>query len=177
MWSSIDEEAVALGAPSPTAAMSAIFERHADTLDQHVESLETKADQVGAVFAMGRRRCGLDLFDKRSTFAAFCPTLIRSYAVDTLRRRRGEDAPVSGAATTFLQAVMDGRYDDHPGVGLGRDVGIVGAGMVAGALVHDDAIVHLTAFSEPRRDSERSDRTDYAPYRSRRESLRRRYVE
>ena len=73
--------------------------------------------------------------------------------------------------------VLGGRYDDHPAVGLGRDVGIVGAGMVAGALVHNETVVHLTAFSEPRRNQDRPDRTDYAPYRSRRESLRRRYVD
>ena len=177
VWSSIDEEAAALEAPSATGAMSAIFERHADTLDKHVEALEARPDQIGAIFAMGGRRFGLDLFDSPTTFAAFFPKLIRSYAVDTLRRRRERRASVSGAAKTFVQAVIDGRYDDHAAVGLGRDVGIVGAGMVAGALVHDDTVVHLTAFSEPTREHERTDRTEYAPYRSRRESLRRRYVE
>lgn len=176
VWSSIDEEAAALEAPSATAAMSAIFERHADTLDKHVEALEARPDQVGAIFAMGDRRFGLDLFDSPTTFAAFFPKLIRSYAVDTLRRRRGRRASVPGAVKTFLQAVIDGRYDDHAAVGLGRDVGIVGAGMVAGALVHDDTVVHLTAFSEPTRERERTDHAEYAPYRSRRESLRRRYV-
>ena len=177
IWSSIDEEAVALEAPSATAAMSAIFERHAETLDEHVKALEAKQDQVGAVFAMGSRRFGVDLFDSPTTFAAFFPKLVRSYAVDTLRRERGPDASVSDAAATFIQAVIGGQYDEHPAVGLGKDVGIVGAGVVAGALVHRDTVVHLTAFSEPRRDRERPDRADYAPYRSRRESLRRRYVE
>ena len=176
VWSSIDEEADALEAPSATAAMSAIFERHADTLDEHVEALEAKPGQVGAVFAMGERRFGLDLFDSSSTFAAFFPKLIRSYAVDTLRPGQGRKKSVSERARTFVQAVIDGRYDDHPAVGLGRDVGIVGTGMVAGALVHDETVVHLTAFSEPGRHRERHESTDYAPYRSRRESLRRRHA-
>ncbi|MXX73230.1 MAG: hypothetical protein F4Y73_15420 [Gemmatimonadetes bacterium] len=176
VWSSIDEEAAALEAASPTAAMRAIFERHADKLDEHVEALEARPDQVGAIFAMGGQRFGLDLFDSPSTFAAFFPKLTRSYAIETLRSRRGHTASVSDPAHSFVQAVIDGRYDDHPAVGLGRDVGIVGAGMVAGALVHDDTVVHLTAFSEPGRHRERPEGTDYAPYRSRRDSLRRRYA-
>ena len=53
VWQSIDEEADALAAASPTAAMSALFERHAEVLDEHVEALEAKPDQVGAIFAMG----------------------------------------------------------------------------------------------------------------------------
>lgn len=175
VWSSIDEEAAALEAPSPTAAMSALFERHADALDEHVEVLEARPGQVGAIFAMGGRRFGLDLFDNPSTLAAFFPKLIRSYAVDTLRRGGRRDTSVANGAAEFLQTVIGGRCDDHPAVGLGRDVGIVGAGMVAGALVHDKTVVHLTAFSEPTRNEDRPDRSDYLPYRRRRESLRSRY--
>ena len=179
VWSSIDEEAAVLNAPSPTAAMGAMFERHADALDKHVEALEAEAapDQTGAVFAMGGGSFGMDLFDKPATFAAFLPKLVRSYAVDTLRRQRAQDASVTDAAKTFLATVAGGSFDDHPAVGLGRDIGIVADGMVAGALVHDDAVVHLTAFSEPDERRERPEPADYAPYRSRRESLRRRFAE
>lgn len=174
VWASLEEEADALEAHSPTGAMSELFERHASALDDFVKSLDAAPDQVGAIFAMERGRFGLDLFDKASTFAAFFPKLLRSYAVDTLRRPRGGNSP-RDAATAFLQSIVEGDYDDHPAVGLGRDVGVVGDGLVAGALVNDETVVHLTAFSEPGRDRERSDRTGYAPYRSRRESLRRRY--
>ncbi len=179
VWQSIDEEAEMLEAPSATAAMSAMFERHADELDEHVEhfeqALEAEPDQVGAVFAMGSRRFGLDLFDNPSTLAAFLPKLTRSYAIDTLRRRRRRDESASDAAMKFIEAVIGGTYDDHPAVGLGRDVGIVGAGTVAGALVHDETVVHLTAFSEPMHDREEPGRSGYAAYRHRRDSIRRRY--
>ena len=176
VWSSLSEEAVVHSAHSPTRAMGAIFERHADILDEHVEALDAKADQVGAIFSMGVGRFGLDLFDNPRTFAAFLPKLVRSYAVDTLGRRGGGRASVSNGAAEFLRTVTGGRCDDHPAVGLGRDVGIVGEGMVAGALVHDDTVVHLTAFSEPARHRERAEHADYAPYRSRRASLRARHA-
>lgn len=176
VWASLAEEADALEAHSPTGAMSELFERHARALDDFVKTLEAAPGQIGAIFAMERGRFGLDLFDKDSTFAAFFPKLLRSYAVDTLRRPRGRSVSPDAAAS-FLKSVIEGDYDEHPAVGLGRDVGIVGDGLVAGALVADQTVVHLTAFSEPGRHGERPDPAGYAPYRSRRDSLRRRYVD
>ena len=176
VWASLEEEADALEAHSPTGAMSELFERHARELDDFVSTLDAAPGQIGAIFAIGGGRFGLDLFDKASTFATFFPKLLRSYAVDTLRRRRGRNASREAAAA-FLKSIIEADYDDHPAVGLGRDVGVVGDGLVAGALVNDRTVVHLTAFSEPERHRDRPGRSGYAPYRSRRDSLRRRYVD
>ena len=130
-------------------AMSAIFERHAATLNEHVDVLEAEPGQVGAIFSMGGSSFSLDFFDNSSTFEAFLLKLIRSYAVDTLRRGSGRTKFVKTDAAAFAQDVIAGKYDDHLAVGLGTDVGIVGDGIVAGALVHNDTVVHLAAFPNP----------------------------
>ncbi len=178
VWNSLAEEAAALDAESPTSAMSEMFERHRETLDDYVGLVGAAPDQVGAVFIAGRRRCGLDLFDQPATFAAFLPKLVRSYAIEVLRRRgRQRDDSPSGDAQAFIQRILNGSFDDHPAVGLGRDVGVVGDGVVAGALVADDTVVHLTAFAEPnRRRSGGESRQRFASYRQRREALESRYA-
>ena len=185
VWDSIEEEATALDAESPTSAMSVMFERHKDTLDDYVEVVEPAPDQVGAVFIAGGRRYGLDLFDNPDTFAAFLPKLVRSYAIDVLgRRARSHRSPSERNARGFLDRVGSGTFDDHPAVGLGRDVGVVGEGLVAGALVADDTVVHLTAFAEPEGRGAGSGGSGstggdggrrYAGYRQRRDALRNRY--
>ena len=180
VWDSIAEESEQLDAPSATGEMGAMFERHRDTLDDYVGALKAAPDQVGAIFIVGSRRCGLDLFDQPATFAAFLPKLVRSYAIDVLGRRPRRQESVEGEARDFLDRIVRGTYDDHPAVGLGRDVGVVGEGLVAGALVAKRTVVHLTAFAQPARrrsDSapERSSGTRYASYRQRLDSLRSRY--
>ena len=95
-------------------------------------------------------------------------------------RRRKREASMTGTAQAFLDRIVAGTFDDHPAVGLGPDVGVVGEGLVAGALVADDTVVHLTAFAEPvphRADSSRDESPGrrYATYRQRRDSLRNRY--
>lgn len=185
VWDSIEEEAAALQAPSPTSAMSAMFERHKDTLDDYVGAVEAAPDQVGAVFVVGGRRWGLDLFDQPATFAAFLPKLLRSYGIDVLGRRTRESGrPREHQAREFLDRISAGAFDEHPAVGIGRDVGVVGEGLVAGSLVADEAVVHLTAFAQPVRrraggspsgSTESSGGRRYAGYRQRRDALRGRF--
>lgn len=181
VWDSLAEESEALHAPSETGAMSAMFEHHQETLDDYVSGVRAGNDHVGAVFAVPGRRYGLDLFDQPSTYAAFLPKLVRSYAIDSLSRRDRRRAPVADPAD-FLDRIVRGTFDDHPAVGLGRDVGVVGDGLVAGGLISDETVVHLTAFAEPARDRDRSDRSGgdsssqpYPGYRQRRDAMRRRY--
>ena len=181
VWDSIAEESASLGAASPTSEMGAMFERHKDTLDDYVDMMNAAPDQLGALFIVGGRRYGLDLFDRPKTFAAFLPKLVRSYAIDVLGRRpRQRDESLEGEARSFLNRILEGTFDDHPAVGLGRDVGVVGEGLVAGALVAERTVVHLTAFAEPvgRRTEttpEASPGRRYASYRQRLDSLRSRY--
>ncbi len=173
VWNSIDEEAAVLRASSPTRAMSAMFEHHKETLDDYVDIVEAVPDQVGAVFIADGRRCGLDLFDQPVTFAAFLPKLVRSYAIDALGgRRRESDSSVDGDAHAFIQRILAGTTDDHPAVGLGRDVGVVGDGVVAGALVAEDTVVHLTAFADADRRPLRGESDpSYSGYRQRLDAM------
>lgn len=152
VWHSIAAKAATMDAASPGGAMSSIFERHAATLDQYVRSINPLPGQVGAVFMVGEERLGLDLFDQPETFASMLPKLVRSYAVDVIER------PVSqkswgrmSEARSFLDSILKASFEDRPALGLGRDLGCVADHLVAGALLVDEVLVHLAAFSGARR--------------------------
>ena len=183
VWRGIDETAMAMDAASPTSAMGSIFERHAASLDDYVREIEAVPGQVGALFVVGRGSVGLDVFDQAETLAAFLPKLVRSYGVDALTRSRedAEPAPMR-VARDFLDGLRAGSFDDHPSVGLGRDVGIVAEGLIGGALVVDDVTVHLTGFSDPRTQRNAAAQADrraaerpYATHGQRRNALYRRH--
>ena len=174
VWDDLREKADRMEAPSATEAMSAIYERHGATLDDYVEKLSLESAQIGAIFVTGARQFGMDLFDRHETFAAFFPKLVRSYAIDAMERPPARDrAAKRKHARAFVDRLLDGSFDVHPAVALGHDVGVVARGAIAGALIHQEVALHLTAFSEPTQVRE-SDSGMYASYRQRRESLRRR---
>ena len=176
VWRSIEEKADSMDADSTTGAMSAIFDCHADVLNQYADALGPRSGQVGAVFAVDGACAGLDLFDQPSTLAAFLPKLVRSYAIDAIERPSAADPPPSLAeAKAFVDRLLDASFHEHPAVGLGKDVGVVAPGLVAGALVVDETVVHLTAFAERRDPADRRGATGYANYRQRRHALHARY--
>lgn len=151
VWHSIAAKAAAMDAASPSRAMSSIFERHAETLDQYVRSMTSLPGQVGAVFMVGKEQLGLDLFDQPETFASMLPRLVRSYAVDVIERPSSQkrSGRVS-VARSFLGGILKASFEDRPALGLGRDFGCVTDHLVAGALLVDEVVVHLAAFSGSR---------------------------
>ncbi len=151
IWHSIAAKAAAMDAASPGRAMSSIFERHAETLDQYVRSMTSLPGQVGAVFMVGKEQLGLDLFDQPETFASMLPRLVRSYAVDVIERpiSQKRSGRVS-EARSFLGGILKASFEDRPALGLGRDLGCVTDHLVAGALLVDEVVVHLAAFSGSR---------------------------
>lgn len=181
VWAQLDEAAAELDADSPTMAMGAMYERHQRKLDGYVGAVKPAVDQVGAVFAVAGRRWGLDLFDQPPTLAAFLPKLVRSYAVDALRAVGDpEAADHGGSVRGFLDRIAAGSFDEHAAVGMGRDVGFVGKGLVAGALVVGGTVAHLTAFAEEGQEGESDPAASpegprYSSYRQRRKSMRDRY--
>ena len=84
VWGDIAEKAASLHASSATGAMSAIFERHASSIEEFARAFAWTDGQCGLAFAIGNHVGGLDIFDHSEVSRRFFPKLIRSYALDAL---------------------------------------------------------------------------------------------
>ena len=177
VWRSIDEKAAQMRVASPTGAMSSIFEGHAATLDAYVEAFVARDGQVGAVFMVGDEVVGLDVFDQPATFAALLPKLVRSYSIDAIAQpTESEPSQSTAKAIAFIDQLREAPLENHPAVGLGEDVSIVSDDLIAGGLVVEETVVHMSAFSNPRRKPSATGRSErHASFRQRRSTLRRRY--
>ena len=83
VWDDIAAKAVRMDAMSPTQAMSAVFERHANSVEEYVRAFTCIDGQAGVVFTTGAA-FGLDLFDRADTMRQVFPKLVRSYALDAI---------------------------------------------------------------------------------------------
>jgi hypothetical protein len=50
-------------------------------------------------------------------------------------------------ANAFLNTVIDAKAEEFPAVGEGSDIRLSGRNITGAALVADDHIIHLSAFS------------------------------
>jgi len=158
VWSEIGAKTRRMAVDSPTSAMTDIYRSHRARVEDYVGAFHPLPDQVGAVFAIGDRIEGLELFDSVDTLATVLPKLIRSYAIDAIERvsehRRN---PELADAAAFLKTLGTASEQRFPAVGLGEEVRLTAPGILAAALEVDGEILHLVAFAEPARSGERND--------------------
>ncbi|MCY4181461.1 MAG: hypothetical protein OXF43_01035 [Gammaproteobacteria bacterium] len=179
VWRNIAEKAANMDAESTTGAMSTIFEKHTRGLDRLVNQFRAIEGQVGAVFALGKRICGLDAFDKPATFATLLPKLVRSYGIDAIELgtieagAKNTAAPDAGTVDAFLEKLAKGEIEEHPAVGLGTDIRIEARGIIAGGLVAESSLLHIAVFVEPSQGRENAaDNHRFASYNQRRRAYR-----
>src|SRR5690606_8365859 len=75
VWAAIDRKASAMGVSPNAAGMSDIFVQHSHRIEEFVDASAPAQGQVGAVFVMGGRVVGLDLFDAEGVFRQYHPRL------------------------------------------------------------------------------------------------------
>ena len=110
----------------------------------------TLEDQAGAVFAINGRVVGMDIFDDAVTFEQFLPKLIQSYAIDALDVRQPNIYDKRESSVRDIRDFIDEASMEavkiFPAVGLGNDLRLGGERISGGALVVNEAVVHLCAF-------------------------------
>jgi hypothetical protein len=126
-----------------------------------VKAFTPQAREAGAIFAIGRRITGLELFDAPATFGKLMAKLVRSYAMDAIGEPAAESRPpVEEVVRRFLDDMQAAALQRFKALGEGEDLRFErfpvadeegrqpGArdGVVGGALAVDDHIVHLCAF-------------------------------
>ncbi len=152
IWRDISEKSAKFGVASETSAMSDIYDQEEGRLEDYVGSFSVQEGQSGAVFAIGERVVGLELFDSAETLKKLFPKLLRSYGLDALDQARSKPSkkktPCTPAeAEAFLKSISDGKAEEFPAVGEGRDIRLSGQNLTGAALVAEDRVIHLSAFA------------------------------
>jgi hypothetical protein len=147
VWADISAKAGRMDAASATQAVDEIFNRHRGKVEDYVAAFSPEPSQTGALFAIGSKIVGLDLFDRRATLAAVLPKLIRSYAIDAMESSNGGgEGATAEDAQSFLDRIAETEIEAYDAVGLGSDLRLRGPNLVGGGLAVDGELIHLAAF-------------------------------
>lgn len=100
-----------------------------------------------AVFINNRFAC-LDLFDRPETLSSLWEKLLKSYAMEALEAGAEWEKPAAPDLGTIIDAISRSECSTFPSVGLGRDMRLVGAGIVGAGLTLEDRVLHLGVFAD-----------------------------
>jgi hypothetical protein len=147
VWHSMSEVQMKMGFISPTEAMSDLYEKRRESIDDYLADIKAESGQIGAIFAINGKPAGVELFDSTETFATYLPKIMRSYALDALANRvKRPDFAADKDATRLLDSILELDARSFPAEGLGEDLRIEATGITGGALAHNGRVVHLAAF-------------------------------
>lgn len=146
VWGDIDRKMGRMGVQSPTRAMTDMYEQRGHSLDEMVQQITTTTDQIGAVFAIRDRICGLELFDHPETMALKLPKLVQSYGLDAIDNTARPAECAIQTSEEFLFLIANAQRSEDETVGLGKHTRLQSSGVIGTALVTDGHLVRLSAF-------------------------------
>lgn len=147
VWYAIAAKAQRMKVQSETGAMSDIFERHTVDISAYTEALMPVENAVGAIFAIGERVVGVDLFDKAGTYRVTAPKIIAGYALDAEEVKVPVDVPSSAKVGQMLASLAEMTGSEYAAPGDGSTIRLSGGDLFGAALVVNQHCVHLAAFS------------------------------
>jgi ADP-ribosyl-[dinitrogen reductase] hydrolase len=145
VWDAVASELREASAVSDTGAMSALYEQN--DVESFVAAFEPLPLQVGAVFGVNGCVAGAELFDSQQAYAASAAKIVRSYGIE-LRGAQSAAPVTEHAVAEFIDALCTVPPTEHATTGAGVQLRFEDAALIGAALVHDDRVIHLTAFRQ-----------------------------
>jgi hypothetical protein len=151
VWDEVGEALFALGATSPTHALSDGYDAQANAINDYLAAFNPQPRQVGVIYRIAGVLVGLDIFGSETAFARAFPKLLRGSALQALAGFDKDDGSHHDDRQ-FLDAVFNVTADRFPAVGLGEELRFDTQEIGGGALEVEGGLVHLFAF--PRRSND-----------------------
>jgi hypothetical protein len=147
VWSMVRERMSDLGVRSATESMRDAYVKYRARTETFRKAIKALPQQRGALFAIGGRIVGMDLFDRASSLAKYLPKLVRACSLDAFGA--AATAPSKHEAEAFLRRTQKALSSakGYSAVGLGRDLRFSRSDIHGAALEVEGHVVHLCAFA------------------------------
>jgi hypothetical protein len=142
--------------------MADLFEGQKDKLGEYLKAFHLVDFQIGGIFAINGKVVGLECFFHHKTFEKFFKKLIQSYALDAIDmyEEPKTDQVATGDIRRFMEGVRNAPKKGYPSLGLGENIRPEGPFVSGSALLYNETVIHLSAFSH----DERVDEDPKVPY-------------
>lgn len=148
VWGEVSRKLASMGSHSPSSELEQAYTDHSQRLTSMLTDLPAPEGCCGAVFALGGKIAGMDLFDKPETLTRLWPKLIRTYAIDALEETSGQTTVPVEAVAQWLASAAAAQAEPFKSPGLGEDVRLKSDQLIAAGLIVEEQPVHVEMFPE-----------------------------
>lgn len=151
IWSEVRNISDGVKFHSPTSALHDVYEGMKGDLEDYLGKFKAQAKQTGAVFFLGNRFEGMELFDKPATFGTLFDKILRGVALEVLAFQAGKESldvkKMRGEVTNLFGEIDQALFEKFQApVGIGEDWRYEGQISIGKALYYEGDLIHLSAF-------------------------------
>ena len=157
IWDTIHRMADETRTESRTAAMTDVFKKMREELDEYLKAFSPVPHQKGLLVFVGGAAEGFDFISLEKPYQALHPKLVKSYAMEAiLKAAKKEEKEEKGTpeepvvtvdeARKFLDEASQCSEKKYESVGKGWDWRFEGKEIVGSALEVEDKVIHMAFF-------------------------------
>lgn len=148
VWEEVDLESARHDVSSATSALNEVYSspRVAAKLRDFDKLKKLPKGTVGVAIAMGGELVAAEFLETPEAFAALWPNMLKGYGLSSIYADE-KAAPERTHAQMFLTLPSNAEASVDEPVGLGQDVRWEGPEFLAGALAHEERLLHGTMFT------------------------------
>jgi hypothetical protein len=147
VWDDISARMDVAEMKSQTMAEADYYASRRQRLEVDLEAVPCLPDQVGAVFGIGSRIVGLEVFSEPSLYQRLSRKVARSFLLDALEIDLTADPGSKAAVAALIEKVFNSNHVAYPAPGGGESVRFNEKDMHGAALVEDNQCLHLAVLT------------------------------
>ena len=151
-WEQINRKFSNFNDYSSSESMQDIYKNKENILKEFERELIMPEHAVGAIFAIGNRVLGFELFSNHNLFSSHYAQLLKSYALDAIEKRSSDATPSLSDAKQLLNEADNSVAKQCKNNGLGNLFTINSDNICATVLILNGTIIHFTCFSKKMRE-------------------------
>jgi hypothetical protein len=148
VWDEVKRKLHALASTSPSQEFDQVYKDYRTPLEDLLRELTPPAGCHGAVFAVGGKIAGADMFDQPATLVKLWPKLVRAYALDVLEAKDPESSVTAEEVERWVRSAAGAKVEQFSTPGLGEDIRLEALGLTGAALIVESQPVHVELFAD-----------------------------
>lgn len=148
VWDTIQDMSDDANFHSPTGAASALYQHGEPVTNEFQRYFTSIEGQRGYIVFIDGFVTSLDFVSSPQAYASLHSKFVKSCATEAFLSEKPQACvPEPQSALAFLEEVAAAQTEKHESVGLGWDIRISGERVIGSSLEHEEAVIHLCAFS------------------------------
>ena len=154
VWDDVERVSRATGTKSSTDALSDVFEKKSDDIQEYIDNLKYQNGNNGFFIFINEMPAGIEYISNEDVYSKLYTKILKGYIMDAIldvKIAKGDDLDV--IKDEYINKLKVGQFNSYKSIGLGDDHRFESENITASALIVEDEMVRCSALNVEQKQS------------------------